>query len=419
MKLQTLLLLGIAAMLATSRTEAAPQGKPNIVLIVADDLGYGDLGSFGCKDIPTPAIDSLAKQGACMRQNYAYNVCSPSRAAIATGRYAERSGFRGALMGKSVPEFANAHTLAQALKKAGYRTGLVGKWHLGYEGATIPTKMGFDEFFGHLGGKIDYYEHIDSTQKKHDLWEGEKEVTLDGYSTDLFTERACKFIDEHASTPFFLQVNYNAPHYSRNKGNYQAPPKWEEKFKALGLGNGKRGSYAAMVGCMDAGIGQMLAKLDSKRLSDNTLIIFVSDNGAEDAGSNAPLNGGKYTNREGGIRVPMIVRWLGHSRPGSEVQVPTHVIDIMPTILEATGAKTTDPLDGQSLLPLLAGKTLPERPLFFQKYAVRLGKWKLDNGKLYDLSTDITESKNLFTEEPETVAKLQGELKKWRQTFKR
>ena len=180
----TLLCLSVVcAVTSTLRAaDSLPARKPNILLIIADDLGYGDLGCFGCKDIPTPNIDSLARNGVRFTDAHAYNVCSPTRAALLTGRYAENVGIRTVLMGGSAPKFGKAVTLARLLHEAGYATGLVGKWHLGYDGQVVPTKMGFDEFFGHLGGKIDYYKHTDSTQKgKHDLWEGQKEVTREGY----------------------------------------------------------------------------------------------------------------------------------------------------------------------------------------------------------------------------------------------
>ena len=205
------LLLLLALALPVAAEESAPPAKPNVIVILADDLGYGDVVCFGCKDIPTPAIDSIAKEGMAFRQNYAYCVCSPTRAALATGRYAERSGINTVLMGHSFPAFGKAHTLAESLKDAGYHTGLVGKWHLGYEGAVLPTRMGFDEFFGHLGGKIDYFKHTDETQGgRHDLWEGEKKVFKEGYSTELFTERALKFIDDNAKRPFYLQIAANS-----------------------------------------------------------------------------------------------------------------------------------------------------------------------------------------------------------------
>jgi arylsulfatase A-like enzyme len=417
------MILLLAFALALPGAESSEK-KPNVIVILADDLGYGDVGAFGCKDIPTPAIDSLAKEGMAFRQNYAYCVCSPTRAALATGRYAERSGINTVLMGHSFPAFGKAHTLAESLKDAGYHTGLVGKWHLGYNGDVLPTRMGFDEFFGHLGGKIDYYKHTDETQKgKHDLWEGEKEVFKEGYSTDLFAERALKFIDDNAKRPFFLQVAFNAPHYSVHKGDFQAPEAWLKKFEKLGLGKGKRGSYAAMVACMDAGIGQILKKLEEHKLDKNTIVIFASDNGGEACASNGPLSGGKHSEKEGGIRVPLIVRWPARVKRGGECEDPTHVFDIMPTLLEVAKAKAdaAQPLDGRSLLPLLDGKvkSLPERALCFPKATIRIGPWKLDDGKLYNLEKDLAEKNDLASQEPEIFAKLEAELKKWQESVGR
>lgn len=413
-----LLILPCPALAAESQPAPAP-ARPNIVLLVADDLGYGDLGCFGCKDIPTPHIDRLAKAGMRFTQAYAYNVCSPTRAALITGCYAERSGIRTVLMGGNVPRFAKADTLAKRLQGAGYATGLVGKWHLGYSGDVLPTRMGYDEFFGHHGGKIDYFKHTDSTQGgKHDLWEGEKEIFREGsYSTDLFADRACKFIGDHAAGPFYLQVNFNAPHYSDKKGDFQAPQAWLKQFETLGLGKGERGAYAAMVASMDAGIGRILAELDARKLGDKTVVVFVSDNGGEAAASNGILSGGKHSDKEGGIRVPLIIRWPGHARPNGECRDPAHVIDFMPSMLEAAGAPPAPgiTLDGRSLLPLLEGKVaaLPERALCFPPATLRRGKWKLTDGKLFDLEADPREKIDLAKQNPAVVAELAAQLAQW------
>ncbi len=397
--------------------------KPNIILIVADDLGYGDLGSYGCKDIPTPHIDSLAKQGVRFTQAYAYNICSPTRASLSTGRYAERSGIRTVLMGGSVKAFAKAKTLASSLKGNGYTTGLVGKWHLGYDGEVLPTRMGFDEFFGCRGGKIDYYKHTDSTQKsskpegKHDLWEGETEVFREGYSTELFTERAIKFVRDHSKGPFYLQICYTAPHFSTKKGVFQAPESYLKKFNASSNPNGTRGGYAAMVNCMDDQIGHLLAELAALKLDDNTLVIFMSDNGSELVGSNGSLSGAKHSNKEGGIRVPLIAKLPGAIPAGSVREDAVHVIDLMPTLLALTGTSTPAGVkfDGINIWPAMTGKeSLPERTLFYPPSAIRRGEWKLLGDKLFNLSKDPGERNDVAKAHEEIAGQLTREMEAFR-----
>ena len=407
-------LLPIVGSLALALTTSGASPRPNIVLIIADDLGYGDLGCFGCKDIPTPNLDSLARDGVRFTDAHAYNVCSPTRASLLTGRYAERVGISTVLMGGSRPEFGSATTLAKMLHDAGYATGLIGKWHLGYDGNVIPTKMGFDEFFGHLGGKIDYFQHTDSTQKgKHDLWEGEQEVFRQGYSTDLFTDRARRFIREHADKPFYLQLAYNAPHYPTSKGVYQAPEAYLKRFGITGSPDNTRGGYAAMVNCLDDGIGQVLAELKLQKLDTNTLVLFLSDNGGEACASNAPLSGGKHTNKEGGIRVPWLARWPGVIPAGGVRKDVVHVMDLAPTLLAATGTPKPDALafDGTNVWSAFTGgAAVPDRPIYFKNNCVREGRWKLFDGKLYDLDADLQEQTDVAAANPDIVARLKAAM---------
>lgn len=418
------LLLVVGILLPLVRTRAWSAERPNVILIMADDLGYGDLGCYGCQDIPTPHLDSLAEDGVRFTHAYAYNLCSPTRAALATGRYAERSGIRTVLMGGSVKAFGTAKTLAASLQSGGYRTGLIGKWHLGYGGDVVPTRMGFDEFFGFLGGKIDYYRHTDSTQKgpgpegKHDLWEGGTKVIREGYSTELFTDRALKFLRDHSKRPFFLQLCYNAPHFSTEKGVFQAPVAYLRKFNVTGDPNRTRGGYAAMVNCMDDQIGRLLAELEALKIGRNTLVLFVSDNGAELVGSNGALSGGKKSNQEGGIRVPLLARLPGTIPAGSVRGDMVHVIDLMPTLLELAGVKPPAGVtfDGIDIRPAMTGKgTLPERSLFFPPSTVRRGGWKLNGDKLYNLNTDATEKHNVAKRQTAIAAELTHEMEAFRQ----
>jgi arylsulfatase A-like enzyme len=423
MKLICRLICLLASFILSTALSHGDERRPNILVILADDLGYGDLGCYGCKDIPTPSLDRIATQGVRFTQGYVYNVCSPTRAALNTGRYAERSGIRTVLMGGSVRDFAKATTLAQCLQRGGYRTGLIGKWHLGYVGDVIPTRMGFHEFFGHLGGKIDYYKHTDSTQKgpgpegKHDLWEGEEEVFREGYSTELFTDRAIKFVRDHSKGPFFLQLCYNAPHYSTKKGVFQSPESYLKKFGVASSPNGTRGGYAAMVNCMDDQIGRLLDELAALKIENDTLVIFASDNGSELVGSNGDLSGAKKSSREGGIRVPFIARMPGRIPAGSVRHHPVHIMDVLPTVLSLTG--TTAPegvkLDGVNIWPAMIGKEeVPERSLFFPPSTLRRGDWKLSGDSLYNLSEDPAERKDVARKHKEIAERLNRELEVFR-----
>ncbi|MBP7275973.1 MAG: sulfatase-like hydrolase/transferase [Kiritimatiellae bacterium] len=389
--------------------------RPNIIIIIADDLGYGDLGCFGCPDISTPNIDRLAERGVRFTDAHSYPVCSPTRASLMSGRYAENVGITTALTGKSVPEFGKATIMAKILRDAGYHTGLVGKWHLGYGGEVLPTMMGFDEYFGHLGGKIDYFKHTDATQNDaHDLWEGETEVTREGYATDLFTERACAFIKDNSDKPFCLYLAYNAPHYPTRKGVYQAPESYLKQYGVTGRPDNQRGGYGAMVTCMDDGVGRVLSTLRETGIDKKTLVLFMSDNGAEEKGSNAPLSGGKHTTKEGGIRVPWIACWPGTIPEHTVSKQTVHVIDILPTMLGVAGIEPPAglQLDGINVWPAFTGRgSLPERTLYFGHDTVRKGRWKYIKGELYDLDADLAEKNDVSGQHPEIVRELDDLLR--------
>ena len=424
------LLLAIAATAfssgyPSSAVAAGPERPPNIVLIVADDLGYGDLGCFGGTDILTPHIDSIARDGVRFTNAYAYPTCSPTRASLMTGRYAERFGVAGALMGQDAPKFRDAVTVAQRLKEAGYTTGLVGKWHLGYSDDVSPTRKGFDEFFGFRGGKIDFFKHTDTAQKvegnldgKHDLWEGEREITREGCTTHLFTERARQFVRDHtgdaATKPFFLYLAHNAPHYAK-RGVWQAPDEYLKRFNAVGKTEG-RDVYRAMVACLDDGVGAVLDELKSRGADGNTLVIFMSDNGAEPPGSNKPLAGWKHGYREGGVRVPWAARLPGVVPPGTVRDDVVHAIDFMPTMLAVAGAKAPPAraVDGVNVWSAFTGGArVPDRAIYFSDRGLRLGKWKLLNGQLFDVARDTTESSDVAAENPQVVQDLAARSRAW------
>ncbi len=384
-----------------------------------DDLGYGDLGCYGCKDIPTPHIDSIAANGIKCESFYAAApTCTPSRASILSGRYPEAIGMTRVLMGHGGMS-SEVVTVAEILKRSGYRTGLVGKWHLGYSGESLPNNQGFDEFYGHRGGKIDFFKHTDSAQKvkgdpmgKHDFYDNEKEIFPKGYSTELFTKRAIKFVKDHRKNPFFLFLTYNAPHYARGRV-LQAPESYVKRFAKDKNAPTMRELYTAMVSCMDDGIGEILASLKKNNLENDTIVMFISDNGADPkhGGSNRPLSGGKWNRKEGGIRVPMVAQWPGKIPPAMTTKESIHMIDLLPTMLAAAEVpQPTDlKLDGLDILNVLKGKSkISERPLFFSHNVVRKGKWKLMGSKLYDLENDPQENNNLAAEHPEIFTELKA-----------
>ncbi|MBI5426447.1 MAG: sulfatase-like hydrolase/transferase [Opitutae bacterium] len=402
------------------------RARPNIILIIADDLGMGDLGCYGAKDISSPNIDQVANNGVRFDRNYAYPVCSPSRASMLTGKFPEQLGISSALMGEGGLA-VGTQTMAHRFKAAGYRTALIGKWHLGYDLARGPNRMGFDRFFGFRGGKIDYFTHRDTAQKddlgnplgKHDLWRDELEVHRDGsYTTQLFTSEAVNFIREQIGDPFFLTLAYNAPHYAR-PGVLQAPDDYIRKFAVNPAKPTSREIYRAMVSCMDDGVGEILAALKERGLTEKTLVIFASDNGSDpkSGGSNGVLREGKWSVYEGGIRVPLMAIWPGKIAPSVQDAV-LHCADLLPTLLSAAGIPhTRGEFSGvDAWATFLNQEPTATRTLMFQfrnSRAVIDGKWKLVapvdgriTGRLYDVSADPAESVDRSLEYPDVAAKL-------------
>jgi len=396
----------LASLLAASTLSAVE--RPNVVWILADDLGYGDPGCYG-GTIPTPAIDRLAAEGVRATVAYAAPVCTTTRACMLTGRYAHRYGIGSALMGHNAPGFAGAVTAAAVLGRGGYSTALVGKWHLGYEPPCRPTDMGFATFFGHLGGKIDYFSYVDSAQGgKRDLWnETTADTTTTGYSTDIFTERAERFIAANAKQPFFLFLAYNAPHYGSGTG-VQARPEDEQRFAQLK----KRAAYAAAVSRMDEGIGRVMAALTASGAAKRTLVVFASDNGPNGGDGATPFSGKKAGAGEGGVRVPLVARWPGRIPAGTICDQPIHAIDWLPTACAATGIPAPPAQDGINVLPAMSGQQkLPERTLLIvPKVAVVRGTWKLNEGRLYDLVSDPREERDQAAAKPEVAASLKRDL---------
>ena len=321
----------------------APRPRPNIVLLLADDLGYSDLSCYGSRDIQTPALDTLARRGLRFTHCYANApVCSPTRAALMTGRYQQRLGIEYVFYGERTagkglsPE---EPTLPSLLKSAGYRTGMVGKWHLGAEDEFSPNRHGFDEFYGFRNSDHDYYTHR-NIDGRPDLYENDRPVQHDGYSTDLFGSRAVEFIRRKGTTPFFLYAAFNAPHWP-----FQPPGRPSDIRDKSTWQHGDRAGYVQMVRNLDSNIGRILAELPS-----NTLVIFTNDNGGERLSDNSPYFHHKFTLWEGGIRVPAIMNWPGRIVAGKTTTRPAITMDFTATILSAAGVAPSRALDGVDLL---------------------------------------------------------------------
>ena len=429
--------ISIAAIcgLALIAVHAQPAAtKPNIVLIMTDDVGYGDIGSYGAPDIKTPNIDSLAKNGTRLTDFYANaSSCTPTRAGLITGRYQDRVGINHPIGHATSPEgklglTADGRSLPQLVKNAGYATGLIGKWHLGYLPTNSPLAHGFDTFFGFKAGYTDYWEHVDNGGQP-DLFENDRPVTVTGYMTDLITERSVKFIDDHATQPFFLEVAYNAAHWpyqdpdrpskaANNAGHMHA---WDENTNT-------RADYVKVMERADQGVGKILAALDQHKLGDNTLVIFTNDNGGEWLSRNAPFYDRKFSLYEGGIRVPAILRWPGHVPAGATSAQVGITMDLTATILAASSATVPADakLEGINLLPLLATGAKPRpRTLFWRvnftgisQRAVRDGNWKLlidgvERIHLFDLSKDASERNDVAASNTAIVRKLRQQILAW------
>jgi arylsulfatase A-like enzyme len=428
---------------AAAQREQKPGRKPNILLIVADDLGYGELGCQGWKDIPTPNIDSIANNGVRFTSGYvSCPVCSPTRAGLMTGRYQQRFGheFNPGPVTMESREFGlprDETTLAERLKAAGYVTGMVGKWHLGLRPGLRPTERGFDEFFGFLGGAHSYFANRQG--RANPILRGTQRVEETEYLTYAFQREAVAFIDRHKGEPFFLYLPFNAVH-----APLQATPHDRKQFSQVD--NEKRQKFSAMLAALDHAVGAVLSKVRDAGLEENTLVIFISDNGGpsgQTSSRNDPLRGTKATTWEGGIRIPFMLQWKGRLPAGKVDDRPVISLDIHPTALAACGItlhpekKSEKKLDGVNLLPFLDGtrKDLPHAVLFWrfgEQMAVRSGDWKLTKShspggqrrlprksavgldlQLFDLSKDIGESTDLAAQRPEKVRELTALWERW------
>lgn len=439
-----LCLLATFSSVQATITEAA---KPNVILIYTDDQGTIDANCYGAKDLITPTIDDLARKGVRFTQFYsAAPVCSPSRAALMTGRVPQRAGVPGNVSSTrghaGMP--AEQVTIAEMMRAAGYTTGHVGKWHLGYTPETMPNGQGFVASFGHMGGCIDNYSHFFYWQgpNRHDLWVNGREIWEDGrYFPDLMVTHGRAFIEANQDTPFFLYWAINLPHYP-----LQGTDTWRRKYEHIK--DPKRRKYAAFVSSMDEAIGEMLSVLDKYKMRENTIIIFQSDHGHSHeertfggGGSAGPYRGAKFSLFEGGIRVPAIISWPGHLPQGETRDQLCTACDWLPTIADLCEVPPpARKLDGRSIIPVItsAEAKSPHETFHWQtgrnQWAVRSGDWKLignprdtsnkaalgpkDKLFLSNLAKDHSEMKNLAEANPDIVEKLQKLHSEWVDSLK-
>jgi arylsulfatase A-like enzyme len=437
----TLTALLLAPVVTLYAADPAKPAKPNILVIVADDLGYGDIGVHGGKDVPTPNIDALATGGVrCTNGYVSAPYCSPSRAGFLTGRYQTRFGHEfnphdGEEGKLGLP--LDQRTIADHLRGAGYATGLVGKWHQGFDRAHHPQSRGFDDYFGFLVGGHNYLLRKDaeaefgSAYSKNMIYRSREVQKLDGYTTDLFTDETLAFMDRHADKPWFLYLAYNAVH---------TPLEILEKYGARvpkSITDPERRGYLSLLIGLDDAVGRVTARLRQTGKDKDTLIFFFSDNGgsgrkpflAYNTGVNTPLRGDKGQTLEGGIRVPFFVSWPGRLPAGKPYDQPVTTLDILPTACSVAGAKPGAEFDGVDLLEHLTGAdtTAPHEAFFWRfgpQKAIRKGKWKLvdwrdfekkenSGWQLYDLEKDVGEKDNLATSQPKVVEELSAAWGTW------
>ena len=420
---------GAATLMVPGALASTARRRPNIILLVSDDQGYGDVGSYGCKDIPTPHIDGIGAGGVRFTDAYVTcPLCSPSRAGMLTGRYQQRFGHEfntgkpKRMLRDRIGLAATELTLGDTLGDAGYATGVVGKWHLGMNPEHHPRRRGFDEFFGFLAGGHPYFER--AKVGNNPIFRGTQQVREPRYLTTALGQEGAAFVRRWKKKPFFLYLPFNAPHKPM-----EAPQAYLDRFQ--GISDPRRRTYAAMVSAMDDAIGAVLKAVRDTGQEQDTLVIFLSDNGGAteaNASSNGPLRAHKGALYEGGVRVPFMASWKGRLPANKVVRQPVSALDIYPTVLAAAGARGPGAtvLDGINLLPHLGidgatPKPLPDRPLFWrlgQRSAMRHGKWKLVQRRdrpveLYDLTTDLGESNDLAGQKPAVVNRLQATMASW------
>ncbi|MBM3748079.1 MAG: arylsulfatase [Acidobacteria bacterium] len=410
---------------AAAAATAAPRARrPNVVLIITDDQGWGDLSIHGNPHLRTPNLDRIAHQGAQLTQFHVMPVCSPTRSCLMTGRYNYRTGVVDTFLGRSMMH-ADEVTLAEMLGAAGYRTGIFGKWHLGDNYPMRPIDQGFHEAVVHKGGGLGQPSDFPGGGSYFDpilLRNGAPE-RFRGYCTDVYTTEALRFVEANRDRPFFLYLPTNAPH-----SPLEIADSYLEPFSKMGL-NEQTAKVYGMVASIDQNIGRLLARLDELKLAEDTIVIFLTDNGPAGKRYNGNMRGLKGSVYEGGIRVPFFLRWPRVVKPGARIDRVAAHIDVAPTLVEACAARRPQgvKIDGRSLMPLLRGeaKAWPDRTLFFQWHrgdepephracAARNQRWKLVDGKeLYDLENDPAEANDVAAQHPGIAAKLRKEYEEW------
>jgi arylsulfatase A-like enzyme len=427
--------LGTAALAAAPPALAQGARKPNILFIMADDLGYADLSCYGRRDYRTPVLDALAAEGMMFTHAYANSaVCTATRVGLITGRYQYRLpvGLREPLGVEDIGLPPEHPTVASLLRQAGYRTTLIGKWHMGSLPKYGPLKSGYDEFWGLYGGGIDYFRH--GFGGDPDLWDGETPVEQAGYVTDLLADRTIETLDKRKADgkPFFISLHFTAPHWpwegndaeGRAESDRLAANPAPGAASILHYDGGDLATYARMMKSMDDNIGRVLAKLAALGMERDTIVVFTSDNGGERFSDTWPFTGKKTELLEGGLRIPAIVRWPGVVQPGSQSTAPILSMDWLPTFVAAGGGRQDPafPSDGMDIRAALAGGALPERSLFWRygnkaQRAHRFGRHKYlkinDNEFLFDVVADPLERANLKAREPERFAAMKAAWEGW------
>ena len=420
-------LIALSGVLSARQDANPPSAEPNFVIIMADDLGYGDLSCYWQgSPAPTPNLDRMAAQGLRFTDFHSSgNVCSPTRAGLLTGRYQQRAGIPGVI--NADPKVAahffglgrNEITFAECLKKIGYRTGIFGKWHLGYDVYFNPREHGFDEFRGYVSGNVDYQSHYDRMEK-FDWWNGRELEDQPGYVTHLVTKNAIDFIERNKARPFCLYVAHEAVH-SPWQGPTDPPLRGPGKKKGMKIN--KQKALAEMLIEMDKGVGEILTTIENCGIEDRTLVVFFSDNGPA-AGSAGPLRGRKGSNYEGGHRVPAIAWWPSRIKGGQQTDALAISLDVMPTLLSIAGYgdQANLALDGKDLSGVLfENESETGRQLFWNGRAMRDGNWKLvlnkpnsEAAQLFDLSQDLGEKVNLASRHPERVEQMRTAMAGWK-----
>ncbi len=420
---------------AQEKTARPISGKPNFLFIMADDMGYADLSCYGREEYETPVLDSLAAQGMKFTHGYANSaVCSATRVGLITGRYQyrERVGLEEPLGRPDLGLSPDVPTLPSLLRSQGYHTALVGKWHMGLLPNFGPLKSGYDEFWGNRGGGVDYFNHQFAGQD--DLWDGDVQIDEVGYYTDLLADRSVEFLEARAKEdkPWLLSLHFTAPHWPWEGNNDAGRAESERLANKPANGElhiahydgGTMQTYADMVTSLDANIGRVLDRLKELGMDENTVIVFTSDNGGERFSDRWPFTGVKTELLEGGMRVPLIVKWPGLTRPGSETDVPAISMDFLPTFLAAAGGAPDPayPTDGLDIRPALEGGTLPDRTLFWRFFnkdqkAARHGAYKYlsinGNEFLFNVVEDPLERGNLKDRMPDKFAELKDAFNGW------